>query len=112
VFKRYVPEHIPAAIERYERESYRLFAVMEARLAQSPYLGGDLYSIADMASWPWVRAHEWPGLTLDNHPTLKAWSDTIGAREAVQRGVQVPPRPPMDGDGQKKFVEGARTILA
>jgi GST-like protein len=112
VFKRYFPEHIPAAIERYERESYRLFGVMDARLAQSPYLAGDDYSIADIACWPWVRAHEWPGLTLDGHPHLKAWAEKIGAREAVRRGVQVPPRADMSDEGQRKFVERARAILA
>jgi GST-like protein len=112
VFKRYFPEHVPAAIERYERESYRLFGVMEGRLAQAAYLGGDDYSIADIACWPWVRAYEWPGLTLDGHPLLKAWAERIGAREAVQRGVQVPPRGEMGEEAQRKFVERARTILA
>lgn len=112
VFKRYFPEHIPAAIDRYERESYRLFGVMESRLATSAYLGGDDYTIADMAAWPWIRAHEWPGLTLDGHPQLKAWAAKIGEREAVKRGVQVPPRPEMTEDAKRKFVEGARTVLA
>ena len=112
VFKRYFPEHIPAAIDRYERESYRLFGVMDGRLAQSPYLGGDDYSIADIACWPWVRAYEWPGLTLDNHPHLKAWADKVGERDAVKRGVQVPPRPEMTDEAKKEFVERARQILA
>lgn len=112
VFKRYFPEHIPAAIERYERESYRLFGVMDGRLAQSEYLGGDDYSIADIACWPWVRAYEWPGLTLDNHPHLKAWADKVGARAAVQRGLQVPPRAEMTEDAKREFVERARQILA
>lgn len=112
VFKRYFPEHIPAAIERYERESYRLFGVMEGRLETSAYLGGDDYSIADIACWPWVRAYEWPGLTLDNHPRLKAWADKIGERDAVKRGVLVPPRAEMTDEAKQKFVESARTILA
>jgi len=112
VFKRYFPEHIPAAIERYERETYRLFGVMEGRLERSAYLGGDGYSIADIACWPWVQAHEWPGLTLDGHPHLKAWAQKIGEREAVKRAVQVPPRGDMTGDAAKTFVERARTILA
>jgi GSH-dependent disulfide-bond oxidoreductase len=112
VFKRYFPEHIPAAIERYERESYRLFGVMDGRLAQSPYLGGDDYSIADIACWPWVRAYEWPGLTLDGHPHLKAWAEKIGERDGVKRGVQVPPRGEMTEEAKRQFVERARTILA
>jgi GSH-dependent disulfide-bond oxidoreductase len=112
VFKRYFPEHIPAAIERYERESYRLFGVMDGRLAQSPYLGGEEYSIADIACWPWVRAYEWPGLTLEGHPHLKAWTEKVAEREAVKRGVQVPPRGEMTEEAQRQFVERARTILA
>lgn len=112
VFKRYFPEHIPAAIDRYERESYRLFGVMDGRLAESAHLGSDDYSIADIACWPWVRAYEWPGLTLDGHPHLKAWADRIGEREAVKRGVLVPPRGEMTEEAQKAFVEKARTILA
>jgi GST-like protein len=112
VFKRYFPEHIPAAIDRYERESYRLFGVMESRLAQVPFLGGEDYSIADIACWPWVRAYEWPGLTLDNHPHLKAWAEQIGERDAVKRGLQVPPRPEMTEEAKREFVERARQILA
>ena len=112
VFKRYFPERIPAAIDRYEREVYRLFGVMESRLADVPYLGGEDYSIADIACWPWVRAHEWPGLTLDNHPKLKDWTAKIGERAAVKRGLQVPPRPELSGDAKQAFVEKARTILA
>ncbi|HYZ48628.1 MAG TPA: glutathione S-transferase N-terminal domain-containing protein [Sphingomonas sp.] len=112
VFKRYFPEHIPAAIERYERESYRLFGVMDERLAHVPYLAGAEYSIADIACWPWVRAYEWPGLTLDNHPRLKAWAGRIGERAAVKRGLQVPPRGEMTEAAQQAFVERARKILA
>jgi GST-like protein len=112
VFKRYFPENIPEAIDRYERESYRLFGLMDGRLAESPYLGGDEYSIADIACWPWVRAYEWPGLTLDGLPHLKAWAEKIGARDAVTRGVRVPPRPQMTDEARREFVERARTILA
>lgn len=112
VFKRYFPEHIPAAIDRFERESYRLFGVMNERLAESRYLGGDAYSIADIACWPWVRAHEWPGLTLDGHPHLKAWVNRIGEREAVKRGVQVPPRPELTDEARQEMVARARRILA
>ena len=112
VFKRYFPEHIPAAIERYERETYRLFSVMEGRLEGSPWLAGDEYTIADIACFPWVRAHAWPGLTLDGHPRLKAWAERIAERPAVQRGVQVPPRGEMTEAEKQKFVERARTMLA
>ncbi len=95
VFKRYFPEHLPAAIARYERESYRLFGVMDRRLADHEYLAGRDYGIADMASWPWVAIHEWPGLSLDDYPNLRRWHDEIAARPAVQRARRCrPARPP------------------
>lgn len=112
VFKRYFPENIPAAIDRYERESYRLFSVLEARLTDSAYVAGDDYTIADMACWPWVAGHGWSGLTLDQHPRLKAWHDNIMQRPAVQRGLQVPPREIKSDADAEKFVAGARKILA
>lgn len=112
VFKRYFPEHLPAAIERYERESYRLFGVMEGRLAESAWLAGEDYTIADMAAWPWVHAHEWPGLTLDGHPKLKAWHERILERPAVQRALQVPPREVRSEQDAQRLVENARKMLA
>lgn len=112
VFKRYFPEHLPAAIDRYERETYRLFGVLDGQLAHHPYVAGPDYSIADMACWPWVRAYEWPGLTLDGHPRLQEWVARIGERPAVQRAILVPPRPDLSGDGEARFVARARAILA
>lgn len=112
VFKKYFEEHIPAAIERYERESYRLFDVMETQLAANEWLAGEDYTIADMAAWPWVAAHGWPGLTLDGHPALKSWYERIKARPAVERAMQVPPRAVNNDDDAKKFVEKARNMLA
>jgi len=112
VFKRYFPEHLPAAIDRYERETYRLFGVLEGQLARHAFVAGPDYGIADMACWPWVRAHEWPGLTLDGHPRLQDWVARIAARPAVQRAILVPPRPDLSGDGEARFVARARTILA
>ncbi len=112
VFRKYFPETIPAAIERYERESYRLFDVMETQLAANAWLAGDAYTIADMAAWPWVAAHRWPGLTLDRHPALKAWHDRIRDRPAVVRAMQVPPRAVKTDDDAAKFVEKARNMLA
>jgi len=112
VFKRYFPEHIPAAIERYERESYRLFGVLDARLGETAYVAGEDYTIADMACWPWVAAHGWPGLTLDQHPHLKAWHDRIAERPAVKRAREVPPREIKTEADAEKFVAGARKMLA
>lgn len=112
VFKRYFPENIPAAIDRYERETYRLFGVMEDQLGRNAFIAGDDYSIADMACWPWVAAHGWPGLTLDGHPALKAWHDRIAQRPAVERALEVPPREVRTEADAEKFVDGARKILA
>ncbi|MDB6104706.1 MAG: glutathione S-transferase, partial [Gammaproteobacteria bacterium] len=64
VFFRYAPEKIPYAIERYQRETLRLFGVLDNQLASNEYIAGD-YSIADMALWPWVKGYGWSGVTLD-----------------------------------------------
>ncbi len=82
-FRVYAPEKIPFAIERYTRETRRLYAVMDTRLAQAPYLGGDDYSIADMACYPWIVPHVPHGQDLDEHPNLKRWFHMISARPAV-----------------------------
>lgn len=112
VFKRYFPEKIPAAIERYERESYRLFGVLEGQLREDGYIG-EAYGLADMACFPWIAAHKWPELTLDDYPKVKAWHDRIRARPAVERAMQVPPRADVASkDGTEKFVKGARSMLA
>ena len=112
VFKRYFPEKIPAAIERYERESYRLFGVLEGQLREDGYIG-EAYGLADMACFPWIAAHTWPELTLDDYPKVKAWHDRIRARPAVERAMQVPPRADVASkDGTEKFVKGARSMLA
>jgi GST-like protein len=97
VFFRYAPEKIPYAIGRYQREVRRLFEVMNGRLGEAEYLGGD-YSIADMATWPWVRGHDWAGVALDGLDNLQRWLRDIGERPAVQRGRSVPPAEPQPSD--------------
>lgn len=109
VFFRYAPEKLPYAIERYQREVLRLFAVLEKRLGEVDYLAGD-YSIADMATWAWVRGYAWSGVTLDGLPRLQRYIDRIAARPAVQRGFAVPVPPDMPRD-EKETVEGARKML-
>ncbi|ALP40758.1 glutathione S-transferase family protein [Aeromonas schubertii] len=91
VFYRYFPEKIPAAIERYQKEGRRLFGVMNGQLEQHPYLAGEEYSIADIATFPWVRIHEWSGIDISGLDALQGWLARIGEREAVQRGLLVPP---------------------
>ena len=88
-FRMYAPEKLPYAIDRYSNEAKRLYGVIERRLAQSEWLGGEAYSIADIATFPWLRSYERQGIDLDDYPHLKRWFDSIAERPAVQRGVQV-----------------------
>ncbi len=88
-FRRFAPEPIPYAIERYSAETKRLYGVLEARLAEAPYVAGE-YSIADMAIWPWTTRTEWQGIDLGDFPHVRRWSDAIAARPAVQKGMAVP----------------------
>jgi GST-like protein len=83
-FVQYAPERIPYAMERYIKETNRLYGVLNKRLADREFLAGD-YSIADMASYPWIVPHERQKQNLDDFPHLKRWFNTIAARPAVVR---------------------------
>jgi GST-like protein len=87
-FRNYAPEKIPYAIKRYTDEVNRLYGVMNKRLADRDFLGGD-YSIADMASIGWTRSYKNQGQDLEDFPHLKRWFETIMARPAVERAVLV-----------------------
>jgi GST-like protein len=87
-FSAYAPEPIPYAIERYERETERLYRVLDARLADRPYIAGT-YSIADMASYPWIIRLEREQPRLARFPNLRRWVEAIGQRRAVIRAYQV-----------------------
>lgn len=88
-FLRSAPEKIPYAIERYQKESRRLFEVLERRLEDVDYLAGD-YSIADIATYPWVASYDYSELSLEGLPMLEAWIERVGARPAVKAGMQIP----------------------
>ena len=88
-FLRAAPEPVPYAITRYTTETRRLYGVLNGHLAQHDYLGSE-YSVADMATYPWVARHEWHKVDLNDFPAVKRWFDQIGARPAVQRGMLVP----------------------
>jgi GST-like protein len=88
-FKKYAPEKIPYAIERYEKETLRLYSVLDKQLGEREFLCDD-YSIADIATYPWITIYDMQGLTLDNHSNLKRWVETMQERPAVQRGMAVP----------------------
>ena len=88
-FRIYAPEKIDYAVDRYTNEARRLYGVMDKRLGQARFLAGNEYTIADIATWPWTRSYKNQGIDLDDFPNVRRWFDTIGARSAAQRGVQV-----------------------
>ena len=105
VFYRYWPEPYQPGIERYQNETKRLYRVLEDRLDGRDFLCDD-YSIADIATFPWVNLHAWAGVAIDDLPRLQDWLARIRERPAVQRGLAVPPRP-----DAKQTVEAARGML-
>lgn len=105
VFFRYFPEKLQGAIDRYQHETRRLYEVLDTRLQQVEYLAGD-YSIADIATFPWVRGHEWSGVSVQGLPALQRWMAALEARPAVQRGLQVPQR-----NDDASVVKGAQAML-
>ena len=88
-FLRSAKEQVPYAIERYTKEKDRLYGVLDRRLGEAEYLAGE-YSIADIATYPWVARYEWHRTDLNAFPNVKRWFDAIGARPAVKRGMAVP----------------------
>jgi GST-like protein len=100
VFARYFPVKLQPAIDRYVNESRRLLEVLDGRLAQSEWLADD-YSIADIATWPWVRIHDWPGVSVEGLPHLQRWMAAIAARPASQKGLLVPVQNKSEADRLK-----------
>lgn len=107
VFVRYAPEKIPYAIERYQKETRRLYEVLERQLEGREFLVDEL-SIADIASFPWVRRYDWAGVEVGDLPNLQRWLRTLEARPAVQRGLKVPERPKVS---QQTAADLGRRIL-
>lgn len=105
VFYRYLEEKIPVAIDRYQNEVRRLFTVLDGHLAKHEYLAGD-YSIADMANWCWVRTYEWSGVSIDGLEHLRRWKNSIEARPAARRGVEVPNK--ID---REALIKGAKNVV-
>ena len=103
-FSAYAPEKLPYAINRYVNETNRLYGVLNKRLADRPFIGGD-YSIADMASSPWIVPYERQGQNLDDFPHLKRWFEAIRARPAVirayERGKEINSQPTMSEEAKK-----------
>ncbi len=108
-FRQYAPESIDYAIDRYTNEASRLYGVLDRRLAAREWLAGEMYTIADIACFPWIRPYENQGQSLGDYPHLKRWFDAIAERPAVERGVAVlaDARPPKLDDKAKEQLFGA-----
>jgi GSH-dependent disulfide-bond oxidoreductase len=109
VFFRYAEEKIPFAIKRYQKETRRLLEVLDARLADNEYLAGD-YSIADIANFSWARTASWSGVESRDLKYLSSWIETIHARPAVQRGLDVPPDGQF-GKSDDEFVKSVQRMV-
>lgn len=105
VFFLYFPEKLQGAIDRYQHETRRLYEVLDTRLQDVEFLAGE-YSIADIATYPWVRGYEWSGVSVDGLSALQRWMASMEARPAVQRGLLVPER--ID---DASVIKGAQTML-
>lgn len=88
-FRAYTEERHQYSYDRYTNETARLYGVMDKRLGESAYLADDAYSIADIATFPWIRSHKMQGQNLDDFPNVKRWFEAIDARPAVARGLAV-----------------------
>lgn len=88
-FVKFNPEKSEYARQRYLNENRRLYKVLDTRLAEHEYLAGE-YSVADIATWPWISRYEWQTMDMDDYPNLKRWYRTIADRPAVVRGYHVP----------------------
>jgi GSH-dependent disulfide-bond oxidoreductase len=113
-FQHYAPERLPYAVKRFIDESSRLYAVLDKHLQRREFIGSE-YSIADVASFPWIRAHEKQSQDLDNFPNVKRWFTAILARPAVKRadelGERIEPNPVVTNDSRKfLFGQSASTV--
>lgn len=105
VFYRYFDEKIPAAISRYQNESRRLFEVLNHQLQGREFLHQEL-SIADIATWPWVRSYAWSGVSIEGLEHLQAWIERLGQRPAFIRGLEIPRQ-----DQEAERLSAAKTLI-
>ncbi len=108
-FLGYAPERIEYAMKRYANEANRIYGVIERRLAESRFIACEEYTIADMATMPWLRFPERQGVNIDDFPKLKQWRDGIAQRPAVQRALAIlaDRRKPVMDDKAKENLFGA-----
>ena len=105
VFFRYMDEKIPVAISRYQNECRRLYEVLDKQLQDNKWICGE-YSIADIATWPWIKIYFWAGIDISNLDNLSRWMDQMESRKACKVGVLVPKR-----ESSKKVVKNVKNIL-
>ncbi|MBS1207278.1 MAG: thiol:disulfide oxidoreductase [Proteobacteria bacterium] len=87
-FNHFAPQPVPYAIERYQVETQRLYQVLNKRLERVPWLAGEHYSIADIASWPWIHSHQRQRVNLEDYPAVFNWYERIRTRPATERALQ------------------------
>ena len=105
VFFRYMDEKIPVAISRYQNECRRLYEVLDKQLQDNKWICGE-YSIADIATWPWIKIYFWAGIDISNLDNLSRWMDQMEIRKACKAGILVPKR-----ESSKKVVKNVKNIL-
>src|ERR1700761_5617988 len=115
-FSQYAPEKIPYAIERYVKETNRLYGVLNKQLENHEFVAGRDYSIADMAAYPWIVPHERQGQKLEDFPNIKRWFDAIWARPAVKRayarGKEINTKPTVSDEAKKILFGQTAAIVA
>lgn len=89
-YRLFAPEPERYSIDRFVEEAERIYQVVERRLGEARFLGGEAYSIADISLFPWIEYHDWQGLSLDDYPNVARWFREVGLRPAVERGRSVP----------------------
>lgn len=107
-FNRYAPERVPYAIERYEKETNRLYGVLNKQLEGRDFIAGSEYSIADMAAYPWIVPHETHNQKLEDFPNLLRWFNAIQARPATQRAYKDVAKP---APGAVQLSDDERKVL-
>ena len=105
VFFRYMDEKIPVAISRYQNECRRLYEVLDKQLQDNKWICGE-YSIADIATWPWIKIYFWAGIDISNLDNLSRWMGQMERRKACKAGILVPKR-----ESSKKVVKNVKNIL-
>ena len=110
VFYRYAPEKIEYAINRYQKETLRLYQVLDNQLKNKEYLVDD-FSIADISTWPWVRRHRWAGIEINNFFNLRCWMENLENRPAFQKGIEVPFKLDRANISQENVIKMGENIL-